>query len=123
MFNFQCLYVRISYELLCTNVADAGLVDAATVHTMKMRRCGIPDIGLLLTSSILRPRSRDGAVWCTIKYYFVTCMVAPQIRPHFFIAHTKAIILILTTQAWKQTLPPSDSDTVLYVSECLVVDI
>ena len=27
--------------------------------------------------------------------------------------------LILITQAWKQTLPPSDSDTVLYVSECL----
>jgi len=30
--------------------------------------------------------------------------------------------LILTTQAWKQTLPPSDSDTVLYVSECLIVN-
>ena len=121
MFNFQCLNVRIAYELLCTNVADAGLVDAATVHTMKMRRCGIPDIGLLLTSSILRPRSRDGAVWCTIKYYFVTCMVAPQIRPLFHCSHQTH--LILTTQAWKQTLPPSDSDTVLYVSECLVVDI
>ena len=26
-------------------------------------------------------------------------------------------------QAWKQTLPPSDSDTVLYVSECLIVNI
>jgi len=31
--------------------------------------------------------------------------------------------MIPTTQAWKQTLPPSDSDTVLYTSECLIVNI
>jgi len=31
--------------------------------------------------------------------------------------------LILTTQPCKQTLPSTDSDTVLYVSECLIINI
>jgi len=38
--------------------------------------------------------------------------------------HVKAIILIRTTQTWKQTLPPSDWTLYYtYVSEFLIVNI